>query len=141
MTIKLNGLELEITDGAEVTVSEDGKKITIKAAQTVIENHYHYNFQPAAINPPYYQPYVQPTWPQNPIYPVICGGEVNVPSHTLPQVDWGGTSSVSSQDSPIGDVICRMSTHHLVMSEREMDQMIANGRMSYTLSGDNRVKY
>lgn len=76
MTLKLNGIELELPDGAEVQVSEDGKRVTVttKPVEVVEKIRFVDSGEPKVIEKivvreievekpctrPHYSPY---TWP------------------------------------------------------------------------------
>ena len=70
----LNGLELQIEDGIELSVEDNGKRIVIKAktGTPVIEHHFHH-YGNGYYPPPVYVPPVVVPWSPSYVPPFTCG--------------------------------------------------------------------
>ena len=98
MKIKLNEIEIEIDGDAEITVSNDGKYISIKPQKEIA-------LQPVSVPTtpiwwPNVYPWVQPQYPNwpNPWSTIICApdaGSISAPPLTG-TITWGATSLTSS---------------------------------------------
>src|ERR1700677_4650571 len=82
MTLKVNGIELDVPDGSSIEVLDEGRRVVVKPAEADKPkevHHFHHPITPVYPWWPYYtQPIITQPQPQLPVYPwtITCGDPI-----------------------------------------------------------------